>query len=104
MSIAPTTSACRGAADGARRNSRGAPELAVPLEIVAAAIAFDEPAVRLQQVCGAVTAKSIEDCLFYRDARLVSLQEVGGDRRASGSAPPNSINARPTGPGCGRRR
>ena len=26
-----------------------------------------------------MTAKSIEDCLFYRDARLVSLNEVGGE-------------------------
>ena len=28
---------------------------------------------------GAVTAKAVEDCLFYRDARLVSLNEVGGE-------------------------
>ncbi len=56
-----------------------APELAVPLEIVAAATSFDEPAVRLQQLCGAATAKSMEDCLFYRDERLVSLNEVGGE-------------------------
>ncbi len=35
--------------------------------------------VRLQQLCGAATAKSMEDCLFYRDARLVSLNEVGGE-------------------------
>jgi (1->4)-alpha-D-glucan 1-alpha-D-glucosylmutase len=34
---------------------------------------------RLQQLCGAVVAKATEDCLFYRDARLVSLNEVGGD-------------------------
>ena len=39
---------------------------------------------RLQQLCGAVTAKSIEDCLFYRDARLVSLNEVGGDPQRFG--------------------
>ena len=38
-----------------------------------------EAAVRLQQLCGAVTAKAVEDCLFYRDARLVSLNEVGGE-------------------------
>jgi (1->4)-alpha-D-glucan 1-alpha-D-glucosylmutase len=55
------------------------PEFAVPLEIVTAAITQDEPAVRLQQLCGAATAKSVEDCLFYRDARLVSLNEVGGE-------------------------
>ena len=67
-----------------------APELADPLQIVAAALAHGgeavadvaratAPAVRLQQLCGAATAKSMEDCLFYRDARLVSLNEVGGD-------------------------
>ncbi len=56
----------------------GAPELADPLQIVAAA-GGGEPSVRLQQLCGAATAKSMEDCLFYRDARLVSLNEVGGD-------------------------
>ena len=56
------------------------PDLAAPLQLVAAALARGgEPAVRLQQLCGAVTAKSIEDCLFYRDARLVSLNEVGGE-------------------------
>lgn len=38
-----------------------------------------ESAVRFQQVCGAATAKAVEDRLFYRTARLASLQEVGGD-------------------------
>ncbi|QZA07401.1 malto-oligosyltrehalose synthase [Mycolicibacter heraklionensis] len=61
------------------------PELDEPLELVAAAIADDgEAAVRLQQLCGAVTAKATEDCLFYRDARLVSLNEVGGNPRYFG--------------------
>lgn len=59
---------------------RTRPELAEPLQLVAAALAHDgEAAVRIQQLCGAVTAKSVEDCLFYRDARLVSLNEVGGE-------------------------
>jgi (1->4)-alpha-D-glucan 1-alpha-D-glucosylmutase len=50
------------------------------LQVIAAALAHGgEPATRLQQLCGAVTAKSVEDCLFYRDARLVSLNEVGGE-------------------------
>ena len=31
-----------------------------------------------------MTAKSVEDCLFYRDARLVSLNEVGGEPRRFG--------------------
>jgi (1->4)-alpha-D-glucan 1-alpha-D-glucosylmutase len=55
------------------------PEFAEPLQVVAAALNSAEPAVRLQQLCGAATAKSMEDCLFYRDARLVSLNEVGGE-------------------------
>lgn len=55
------------------------PELGAPLALVAAALNHVEPATRLQQLCGAVTAKSVEDCLFYRDSRLVSLNEVGGE-------------------------
>jgi (1->4)-alpha-D-glucan 1-alpha-D-glucosylmutase len=56
------------------------PELGPALEVLAAALARGgEPVTRLQQLCGAVTAKSVEDCYFYRDARLVSLNEVGGE-------------------------
>ena len=56
------------------------PELGPALQVIAAALARGgEPATRLQQLCGAVTAKAVEDCLFYRDARLVSLNEVGGE-------------------------
>jgi (1->4)-alpha-D-glucan 1-alpha-D-glucosylmutase len=56
------------------------PELGPALQVIAAALARDgEAATRLQQLCGAVTAKAVEDCIFYRDARLVSLNEVGGE-------------------------
>lgn len=56
------------------------PQLATALALVAAALAAStEAEVRLQQLCGAATAKSMEDCLFYRDARLVSLNEVGSE-------------------------
>ena len=56
------------------------PDLAEPLAVVSAAVGGGgEAAVRLQQLCGAATAKSMEDCLFYRDPRLVSLNEVGGE-------------------------
>lgn len=56
------------------------PDFDAPLALVAAAIADGgQAAVRLQQLCGAVTAKATEDCMFYRDARLVSLNEVGGN-------------------------
>jgi len=56
------------------------PDLAQPLALLSAALATSgETATRLQQLCGAATAKSMEDCLFYRDARLVSLNEVGSE-------------------------
>src|SRR5690606_41588838 len=56
------------------------PDLDEPLTLLAAAVARGgEAAARLQQLCGAATAKSMEDCLFYRDPRLVSLNEVGGE-------------------------
>ena len=61
------------------------PDLAAAFAIVASALAVSTEAnVRLQQLCGAATAKSMEDCLFYRDARLVSLNEVGGEPRRFG--------------------
>ncbi|GFG70973.1 malto-oligosyltrehalose synthase [Mycolicibacter senuensis] len=61
------------------------PELGEPLALLAGAIAGGgQCSTRLQQLCGAVTAKAAEDCLFYRDARLVSLNEVGGDPQRFG--------------------
>lgn len=55
------------------------PELTDSLSLIAAASATSpEVVARFNQLCGAATAKAIEDCLFYRDARLVSLNEVGG--------------------------
>ncbi|MEU3472425.1 malto-oligosyltrehalose synthase [Rhodococcus sp. 05-340-1] len=56
------------------------PELAAGLgALTTALIGGAESPVRFDQVCGAVTAKGVEDCLFYRANRLISLQEVGGD-------------------------
>jgi len=43
-----------------------------------------ELALRVQQLTGAVTAKSIEDTLFYRHTRLVALNEVGGSPETFG--------------------
>ncbi|MBB3754342.1 (1-_4)-alpha-D-glucan 1-alpha-D-glucosylmutase [Mycolicibacterium sp. BK634] len=60
------------------------PALAAPLELVSAALVSAEPAARLQQLCGAMTAKAVEDCYFYRDPRLVSLNEVGGEPECFG--------------------
>lgn len=56
------------------------PDLAAALDLILRATATTGAAsARLAQTCGAVTAKSVEDSLFYRTARLVSAQEVGGD-------------------------
>ncbi|BBY35715.1 malto-oligosyltrehalose synthase [Mycolicibacter minnesotensis] len=56
------------------------PELAEPLGVIGAAVAGGgEAAVRLQQLCVAVVAGAVEGSLFHRYARLVSLNEFGGD-------------------------
>lgn len=48
-----------------------------------------ESAARFSQLCGALTAKTVEDTAFYRSARLTSLQEVGGDPCEFGPADPH---------------
>lgn len=60
------------------------PELTGALELVSVALTHPDPAARFQQLCGAVTAKAVEDCLFYRDPRLVALNEVGGEPQRFG--------------------
>ncbi|WP_232547380.1 malto-oligosyltrehalose synthase [Propioniciclava soli] len=47
----------------------------------------DELVVRFQQVCGAVTAKGVEDTAFYRWTHLVALNEVGGAPDTWGLSP-----------------
>lgn len=42
---------------------------------------------RFQQTSGALTAKALEDTLFYRFNRLISANEVGGDPSELGLAP-----------------
>ncbi|HYE50245.1 MAG TPA: malto-oligosyltrehalose synthase [Azospirillaceae bacterium] len=44
-------------------------------------------AMKFQQLTGPVMAKSLEDTLFYRYFRLVSLNEVGGDPDRFGATP-----------------
>ena len=44
-------------------------------------------AMRFQQVSGPVTAKGFEDTSYYRYARLLALNEVGGDPRRFGVSP-----------------
>ena len=67
---------------------RRRPDLEQPVAVVAAAIlAGGEAATRFHQTSGAVTAKGLEDRLFYRTARLVALNEVGGDPARFGVSP-----------------
>ena len=42
-------------------------------------------AMRFQQFTAPVVAKGVEDTAFYRYNRLIALNEVGGDPRASAS-------------------
>lgn len=66
--------------DAIAETAFAAPELAAPLGIIGAAVARGgEAAVRLQQLCVTVVAGAVEGRLFHRDARLVSLNEFGGD-------------------------
>ncbi|SDZ85911.1 (1-_4)-alpha-D-glucan 1-alpha-D-glucosylmutase [Bowdeniella nasicola] len=46
-----------------------------------------ELAIRFQQVCGAVTAKGVEDTAYYRWTLLASLTEVGADPHTFGFHP-----------------
>ncbi len=60
------------------------------IEAVAAALDRGaESAQRFAQLTGALTAKSLEDTAFYRSARLVSLQEVGGAPSDFGPSDPH---------------
>jgi (1->4)-alpha-D-glucan 1-alpha-D-glucosylmutase len=67
----------------------------------------DEFTTRFQQTTGAVMAKGVEDTAFYRYARLLALNEVGGDpgrfslsvadfHRANAERPPRNLLATTT--------
>ena len=64
---------------GGARSRR--PDLAVALDAIAPVLADpgSPAAARFQQTSGMVMAKGVEDCAFYRNARLTSLNEVGGE-------------------------
>ncbi len=47
----------------------------------------EEVALRFQQLTGPVMAKGVEDTAFYRDLRLLALNEVGGDPGQFGLSP-----------------
>ncbi|CAM2975470.1 malto-oligosyltrehalose synthase [Prescottella defluvii] len=65
------------------------PEWSAALTTLAGALTDpdNEASIRFHQVCGALTAKAVEDRLFYRTPRLVSLSEVGGDPGRFGCSP-----------------
>ncbi|HEX4685473.1 MAG TPA: malto-oligosyltrehalose synthase [Nocardioides sp.] len=67
----------RAFADARRRR----PDLADTLEALEPVLGdpTHPAALRFQQTTGAVMAKGVEDCAFYRTSRLSSLTEVGGD-------------------------
>lgn len=54
-----------------------APHLAPAVRLVVAAVEHPVPAARLQQLSVAATAVSVEGNEFYRNTRLVSLNEIG---------------------------
>jgi (1->4)-alpha-D-glucan 1-alpha-D-glucosylmutase len=68
--------------DRAFADARGRrPDLDVAFDLLAPVLgdATAPAAQRFQQTTGAVMAKGVEDCAFYRTSRLTSLTEVGGD-------------------------
>jgi (1->4)-alpha-D-glucan 1-alpha-D-glucosylmutase len=70
-------------ADADREAINAAQERGMPDEVAARlSLDADAPAefvTRFQQTTPAITAKGVEDTSFYRDVRLLALNEVGGD-------------------------
>ena len=68
---------------------RHRPDLAEVLDVLAPVMSDGAapPTQRFQQTSGMVMAKGVEDCAFYRWARLTSLNEVGGDPSVFSVAP-----------------
>ena len=68
--------------DAAFADARGRrPDLAATFDLLGPVLAdpAEPAALRFQQTSGAVMAKGVEDCAFYRTSRLSSLTEVGAD-------------------------
>ena len=74
---------------------KDAPTLRDEIDAVRAhAVDPDEFGIRFGQLAAALYAKGVEDTAFYRHARLLSLNEVGGDPGDSAVAWPASIATR----------
>ncbi|TWS24908.1 malto-oligosyltrehalose synthase [Tsukamurella sputi] len=79
----------------AARSGGAVPGLAAALDAVVSARGLGgETAQRFAQLTGALTAKSLEDTAFYRSARLISQQEVGGAPSDFGPTDPHAAFAR----------
>mgnify|MGYP001950678495 CR=1 FL=1 len=68
----------------AKRRDTNESDIVDALKALGAALTARGPAadalrVRMQQVTGAVAAKAQEDTAFYRETRLLSMNEVGGE-------------------------
>lgn len=74
------------AVETARRRRPDLSAAIAAVEVAARSIG-SEFATRLQQTTGAVTAKGVEDCAFYRYHRLCALNEVGGSPALFGVSP-----------------
>ena len=97
----PSREAREQLADAAARATHLRPELAATISLVVGLARGDGLAhttgrdrqvradflQRFQQTCGPVMAKGVEDTAFYRYARLLALNEVGGDPGRFGTSP-----------------
>lgn len=76
-------------------NTHAAPGLQPAVQTLAAARdAHGETAARFAQLTGELTAKTLEDTAFYRTARLIALQEVGGAPSEFGPSDPHPAFSR----------
>jgi (1->4)-alpha-D-glucan 1-alpha-D-glucosylmutase len=76
--------------DATARALKDAPTLRKEIDAVRAhAVDADEFGVRFGQLAAALYAKGVEDTAFYRHARLLSLNEVGGDPGRFGRSLPS---------------
>ena len=64
-------------ADAAAGTISAATDLATAVQLVLAAHDHAEPAARLHQLCTAATAIAVEGNEFYRNSRLIALNEIG---------------------------
>ena len=84
-----------------RRAHERRPDLADEVDLLVGLATDTEPGsaaaadfvVRLQQTCGPVMAKGIEDTTWYRWNRLAALNEVGGDPSVVANAGPDAMHA-----------